>query len=90
MLIIGLVWPEPSSSAAGTRMIQLINLFKEQDYAITFACAATKSEFSFPLLDIGINEVHIQLNDESFNTFIQELNPEVVMFDRYMIEEQYG
>lgn len=90
MLIIGLVWPEPSSSAAGTRMIQLINLFREQDYAITFACAATKSEFSFPLLDIGINEVHIQLNDESFNTFIQELNPEVVMFDRYMIEEQYG
>lgn len=90
ILIIGLVWPEPNSSAAGTRMLQLIDLFLEREYEVTFACAATKSEFSFPLESKCVNEVEIRLNDESFNGFIKELNPNVVMFDRYMVEEQYG
>ena len=37
VLIIGFVWPEPNSSAAGLRMLQLIELFLEQGYKITFA-----------------------------------------------------
>jgi len=90
MLIIGLVWPEPTSSAAGTRMLQLIDLFLSESYDVTFACAASKSDFSYPLHTKGVTEVEIQLNHERFNAFVKELNPEVVMFDRYMVEEQYG
>lgn len=90
LLIIGQVWPEPTSSAAGTRMIQLINCFKKAEYAITLACAASKSDYSFNLKSLQVNEVEIKLNDESFNEFISALNPEIVLFDRFMIEEQYG
>lgn len=90
LLIIGQVWPEPTSSAAGTRMIQLINCFKKAEYAITFACAACKSDYSFNLKSLQVNEIEIKLNDESFNEFISALNPEIVLFDRFMIEEQYG
>lgn len=90
LLIIGQVWPEPTSSAAGTRMIQLINCFIKAEYAITFACAASKSDYSFNLKSLQVNEVEIKLNDESFNEFINALNPEIVLFDRFMIEEQYG
>ncbi|QTV05837.1 glycosyltransferase [Faecalibacter bovis] len=90
MLIIGLVWPEPTSSAAGTRMLQLIDLFQSKNYEITFACAATKSDFSYPLQSKNVKEVEIQLNNESFNAFVKDLNPDYVMFDRYMVEEQYG
>ncbi|QES94169.1 glycosyltransferase family 4 protein [Empedobacter brevis] len=90
LLIIGQVWPEPTSSAAGTRMIQLIDCFRRAEFEITFACAASKSDFSFELTSKGVNEVEIQLNDESFNGFVRELNPKVVVFDRFMIEEQYG
>ncbi|WP_312921359.1 glycosyltransferase [Empedobacter brevis] len=90
LLIIGQVWPEPTSSAAGTRMIQLIDCFRRAEFEITFACAASKSDFSFELTSKGVNEVGIQLNDESFNGFVRELNPKVVVFDRFMIEEQYG
>lgn len=90
LLIIGQVWPEPTSSAAGTRMIQLIDCFRKAEFEITFACAASKSDFSFELTSKGVNEVEIQLNDESFNGFVRELNPEIVVFDRFMIEEQYG
>ena len=90
LLIIGLVWPEPTSSAAGTRMLQLIELFIERGYEVTFACAAARSEFSFPLVEKGVHEVEIKLNDESFNVFVGNLKPDVVLFDRYMVEEQYG
>ena len=90
LLIIGLVWPEPTSSAAGTRMIQLVNLFLQNGYEITFASAASKSDFSYNFSSTDVIEQEIKLNDESFNSFLKALNPEIVMFDRFMVEEQYG
>ncbi|GGI24020.1 glycosyltransferase family 4 protein [Pedobacter mendelii] len=90
LLIIGFVWPEPTSSAAGTRMIQLVDLFLSRDYEITFACAASKSNFSYDFKGKNVVEQEIKLNNESFNTFLKNLNPEIVLFDRFMVEEQYG
>ena len=90
LLIIGLVWPEPTSSAAGTRMIQLVDLFLRQDYEITFASAASKSDFSYDFSQTSVIEQQIKLNDESFNSFLKTLNPSIVIFDRFMVEEQYG
>jgi glycosyltransferase involved in cell wall biosynthesis len=90
LLIIGFVWPEPTSSAAGTRMIQLVDLFLSKGYHITFASAASKSDFSYNFSETGVTEQEIKLNNESFNTFLKELNPEIVLFDRFMVEEQYG
>lgn len=90
VLIIGLVWPEPTSSAAGTRMVQLIQLFLANAYHVTFACAAAKSEFSYNLKEIGVTEQVIKLNDQTFNEFIKALSPDIVMFDRFISEEQFG
>jgi O-antigen biosynthesis protein len=90
ILIIGLVWPEPASSAAGTRMLQLINLFLSSGCELWFASAASKSEFSYRLTGLGVNEREIKLNDNTFNIFLKELNPAIVLFDRFMVEEQYG
>ncbi|MBB6239407.1 glycosyltransferase involved in cell wall biosynthesis [Pedobacter sp. AK013] len=90
LLIIGLVWPEPTSSAAGTRMIQLIDLFLSKGYQIIFASAASKSDFSYDFSETNLVEQQIKLNDESFNVFLKELNPDLVLFDRFMVEEQYG
>ncbi|WP_396137831.1 glycosyltransferase family 4 protein [Flavobacterium sp.] len=90
LVIIGSVWPEPTSTAAGNIMLQLISLFQEQDYSITFLCSASPSEFSFDLNQISVATQSIQLNDNSFDLLIKELNPTVVLFDRFMIEEQYG
>lgn len=90
LLIIGLVWPEPKSSAAGTRMLQLLELFNEQHFDITFASAAQKSDYSLDLIALKIQTVQIQLNDSSFDEFICALNPDVVLFDRFISEEQFG
>lgn len=89
ILIIGLVWPEPTSSAAGWRMLQLIAQLK-QFGDVHFACAASRSESSFPLSDLGVIEHSIVLNDEMFNDFAKGLKPDVVMYDRFMTEEQFS
>lgn len=90
LLIIGFVWPEPKSSAAGSRMLQLIQVFIEANYDITFASACGKTNNAFDLSELGIVSKDIQLNDSSFDAFVSELNPDVVLFDRFMSEEQFG
>ncbi|MFC4267693.1 glycosyltransferase [Polaribacter marinivivus] len=90
VLIIGAVWVEPNSSAAGGRMLQLIQLFLAQHWQVTFACASQKSTKETSLTELGVKEVSIQLNSSSFDDFLNELQPTIVMFDRFMIEEQFG
>ena len=40
VLIIGYVWVEPNSSAAGGRMLQIIKQFILQKWKVTFASSA--------------------------------------------------
>ena len=90
LLIIGFVWPEPNSSAAGGRMVQLISIFKNQGFDITFASPAMDSDYMVDLNSLGVNKKSIALNCSSFDVFVKELNPTIVLFDRFMIEEQFG
>lgn len=90
LLVIGFVWPEPNSSAAGTRMLQLIGMFQNQGYEVTFASAAQDSNFMVDLSEFGTKKVAIKLNDSSFDAFVKAMQPNVVLFDRFMIEEQFG
>src|SRR5690554_5690305 len=89
LLIIGHTFSEPSTTAAGSRMMQLINLFAEEDFQITFASAASLSERSANHEILGISIQNIKLNNSTFNRFIKQLNPEIVVFDRYITEEQF-
>ncbi|PVX46441.1 glycosyltransferase involved in cell wall biosynthesis [Flavobacterium sp. 103] len=90
LLVIGFVWPEPNSSAAGGRMLQLIDQFQQQGYAITFASPAMDSDYMVDLASLNVDKKSIALNCSSFDAFVKELNPTVVLFDRFMIEEQFG
>ena len=90
LLVIGYVWPEPRSSAAGGHMMQLLELFVQRGWHITFASPANEGEHKADLHALGIAEQVIELNNESFDVFVRELNPEVVLFDRFMMEEQFG
>ena len=90
VLIIGYVWVEPNSSAAGSRMLQLIEQFLKQNWKVTFASPAQKSEKAASLSSLGIDEVSIELNNTSFDDFIKDLQPTIVLFDRFMMEEQFG
>ena len=85
LVIIGQVIPEPASTAAGTRMLQLMEIFSANDYKITFLTAAHNEEHSEK-----IDYQKININDAGFDHLIKELSADVVMFDRFVTEEQFG
>lgn len=90
LLIIGQTFPEPTTTAAGGRMLQLIEMFISHEYAITFASSASSSEKSFNLDSIGVATQQIAINDSSFDDFVRQLNPTLVLFDRFITEEQFA
>jgi glycosyltransferase involved in cell wall biosynthesis len=90
ILIIGKVWPEPNSSAAGTRMMQLIHHFIDKGDQVTFVSSAKDSFYQEDLSQVNISCSFVQLNDSSFNEFIEKMDPNIVIFDRFMTEEQFG
>jgi len=90
VLIIGYVWPEPNSSAAGRRMMELISLFRSQEWKVMFASASAETEHMAELSNLGIETVNIAINSSDFDDFVADLQPSIVMFDRYVTEEQFG
>jgi len=71
-------------------MLQLIEMFISHGYAITFASSASSSEKSFNLDSIGVATQQIAINDSSFDDFVRQLNPTLVLFDRFITEEQFA
>ncbi|MFW0885300.1 UNVERIFIED_CONTAM: glycosyltransferase family 4 protein [Pseudomonas sp. JL1] len=90
VLVIGYVWPEPRSSAASGHVMQILEAFLGQGWDITFSSPAGPGENRADLIALGIGEVPIELNSSSFDTFIAELAPDIVLFDQFMMEEQFG
>ncbi len=90
VLIIGKVWPEPKSSAAGIRMMQLIDFFLKEGLNIIFATTAKRTGFEESLDNLKLDVKEIQLNSDSFDEFVSECSPNLVVFDRFMTEEQFG
>ena len=90
VFIIGSVWVEPNSSAAGSRMLQLITSFLSMDWRVTFGTVSQKNLNSIDLSKLGVQEVRLELNSTSFDEFITDLKPTLVVFDRFITEEQFG
>ncbi|MDO6567528.1 glycosyltransferase family 4 protein [Alteromonas sp. 1_MG-2023] len=90
VVVIGYVWPEPNSSAAGQNMLALINHFLRHGHQVTFMTAATDSPHKIDLESLNVKSEAIALNCSSFNERIAQLSPNVVIFDRYMTEEQFS
>lgn len=67
-----------------------MDMFRAWGYTITFASTATFTEKSYDLKGSGFAMQSIRLNHDSFDIFLKELMPEIVIFDRYLTEEQFG
>lgn len=92
ILYIGHLWPEPTSSAAGYRTLALLKAITHHlcHWPLHFASAADKTEFCADLETMGIYSHRITLNDSSFDQFIRELQPALVIYDRFISEEQFA
>lgn len=90
LLVVAALWPEPSSSAAGRRMVDLLSLFQAEGWTVTYACTAAPSAHCYPLESLAIKTQQINVNDVAFDGFISDLLPDVVLYDRFMVEEQFS
>ena len=90
ILILSTVWLEPNSTAAGRRMLQIIRLFQQQNWEVHYASTAADSPFALDLQSIGVEQLHVKVNDNAFDVFIEDFTPDIVIFDRFMVEEQFG
>ena len=89
-LIIGKVWPEPTSTAAGQRTYDVITSLQLGCWQVHFASAAQRGEYALDLEAIGVTTHEITVNDAAFDPWVEALAPQVVIFDRFMTEEQFG
>lgn len=90
ILYLGYVWPEPNSSAAGGRTLAFLRWFRAQGWQVVFASPAALSEHRYDLATLGITEQTIKLNCDSFDIFVSGYQPDMVVFDRFFMEEQFG
>ena len=90
IFIIGYVWPEPESSAAGLRDWNLIETFLGAGWQVGFGCSSPENSYSDRLRARGISVHCLKPNDPGFDSLIREMQPDCVVFDRFMIEEQFG
>jgi len=90
LLVIGSVWLEPDSTAAGRHLLSLLRLFRERGWEVHFASPAARGEHEVDLAEEEVRAHEIVLNCGSFDEFIGRLQPGAVLFDRYMMEEQFG
>lgn len=70
--------------------MDFIHSFRKREWAVTVASAAVPTDRMATLDLPGVDRVRVELNHASFDDFVRDLNPRVVLFDRFHTEEQFG
>ena len=71
-------------------MMQLIQYLQTHHYKVAFGTTAQKNKNSIDIESLGIDTYSIELNNASFDELLKQINPEIVLFDRFLTEEQFG
>jgi len=71
-------------------MMQLISVFDRSNWDITVASAAKEGNHCVDFAPYGVQKRKINVNDSGFGQFIRSLEPDAVIFDRFITEEQFG
>ncbi len=90
ILIIGHVWPQPNATAAGEHMLHLIHFFKNFGYQLFFVSAAQQPDNYKIFSELSIDTAVVAINDATFDRLLLEYEPNIVLFDRFMVEEQFS
>jgi glycosyltransferase involved in cell wall biosynthesis len=72
------------------RTRSLLEDFRSRGDRILFASPSDQNAFADELRAKGIETVKIGPNDPEFDRIVAEFAPDVALFDRFMLEEQFG
>lgn len=89
-LFFSYVWPEPESSAAGVRTRELIDALLGKEWEVHVWSPSKENTFSEALRIAGVECRTQAANDASADPALARLAPDLVVFDRFVMEEQFG
>ncbi len=90
ILWIAFVWPEPQSSAAGFRTLQLLEACRKSGFELRISSGCQSNSHRKNLQSQGFQTEIFEPNDNNFDAYIKEYQPDIVVFDRFMVEEQFS
>jgi glycosyltransferase involved in cell wall biosynthesis len=90
VLYLGYVWPEPRSSAAGVRTWNVIDSCLGAGFDVIFGSPCKDNEHRQVLEARGVRTISCAANDSRFDALVRELQPDFAIFDRFVLEEQFG
>lgn len=71
-------------------MMNLVRLFRSEGWKVSFASAAAPGEFSLDLDQLEVDCYRIDVNSSEFDRLVRDIDPSMVLFDRFIVEEQFG
>lgn len=91
VILAGLVWPERTSSAAGVRSADLVEILQSHGFHVTCVSPSRLNAHTEALRDQhNVHCVQADANSDVFQQVLQNTAPEMVLFDRFIAEEMYG
>jgi O-antigen biosynthesis protein len=84
------IFPEPYSSAAGVRTCHLLSVLVDAGHDVHFWSTSDVQAARAGIAAMGVRPTTTEVNSSNFNTSLLLLNPDVVVFDRFMTEEQFS
>lgn len=90
VLLIAKNWPEPNSTAAGRRTLDLLDLLADAGFSIHIASAAEPTPFQADFAALHYETHSITINSQTFDEWVKAFNPALVIYDRFVMEEQFG
>ena len=90
ILWITTVWPEFRSSAAGVRIWNIARILRGMGHEVVFGSSSRDGEWKEKLEKEGYRTLHCAPNSPDFDTALRALQPQCVIFDRFILEEMFG
>ncbi len=84
------VWPEPYSSAAGVRTLQIAKHLQSFDYEVVLFSPCKENEASTYWREMGFSTISCPSNQRSTLNEHRQLRLDVILYDRFVMEEQFG
>lgn len=90
VLFLTQLWPEENASGASSRTLQLIGCFLLLGWQVQVWCDAEPNLHEQGLRALGCQTLRVGPNDDGFDAQIAAAQPQIVLFDRYSIEEKFS
>ncbi|RLN87776.1 hypothetical protein BBJ28_00025484, partial [Nothophytophthora sp. Chile5] len=91
VILAGSVWPERTSSAAGVRSADLIEVLQSRGFQVLCVSPSRLNEHTTRLeTEQNVRCLQADANTDAFQKLLLESAPQLVLFDRFIAEEMYG